>query len=94
MILAVRGGELGNAGLEQFLQNFKFLEEAQAITLPPPAWTTRNRIALDLDTMLLRDFSLARPTPLTAPVLSSGFASAAGCAGCTRRDFQARSACS
>src|SRR5438045_659508 len=61
---------MGNAGLERFLENLKFLEEAKSITLPKaPAWASANRVVLDLDTMLLRDFSLARPAALTTPVL-------------------------
>ncbi|MCB1353389.1 MAG: alpha/beta fold hydrolase [Rhodobacteraceae bacterium] len=52
------GIELGEAGLDLFRQNLKFLEEAAEITRPPsPEWATPNRILLDLDTMRLRDFS-------------------------------------
>lgn len=60
--------EMGNAGLARYLDNVKFLTEANAITLPaPPAWATPNRVLLDLDTMVLRDFSIA-PNARTTPV--------------------------
>jgi polyhydroxyalkanoate depolymerase len=60
--------ELGEQGLELFRKNAEFAAEAGEIAAPPPpAWATRNRVALDLDTMLLRDFSTGRATGL--PVL-------------------------
>jgi poly(3-hydroxybutyrate) depolymerase len=52
--------ELGESGLALFKDNLKFLSEAEKISVPPPPrWTTANRVTLDLDTMTLRDFSVA-----------------------------------
>jgi poly(3-hydroxybutyrate) depolymerase len=52
--------ELGEEGLKLFGQNLKFVAEAGEISAPPrPTWATENRIALDMDTMRLRDFSKA-----------------------------------
>ncbi|MCA8881303.1 MAG: alpha/beta fold hydrolase [Rhodobacteraceae bacterium] len=64
------GIELGEAGMELFQKNLKFLEESVDITAPPePTWATKNRIALDLDTMRLRDFSPASPAADKVPVI-------------------------
>jgi poly(3-hydroxybutyrate) depolymerase len=51
--------ELGEAaGLEIFGENLKFVSEAGEISAPPRSrWATKNKVVLDLDTMLLRDFS-------------------------------------
>jgi poly(3-hydroxybutyrate) depolymerase len=51
--------ELGTAaGLELLGENLKFIGEAGEISAPPRSrWTTGNVVALDLDTMRLRDFS-------------------------------------
>jgi poly(3-hydroxybutyrate) depolymerase len=50
--------EFEKAGLELFLNNMRFVTEAAKIEVPPSLdWATKNRIALDLDTMRLRDFS-------------------------------------
>lgn len=54
------GIELGETGLDLFRRNMKFVQLAQEVDHPPqPGWATENRIALDLDTMRLRDFSAA-----------------------------------
>lgn len=48
----------------------RYLREALAITFPPrPAWVTPNTIALDSDTMWLRDFSDADADPNDIPVV-------------------------
>lgn len=50
--------ESGTMGLEAFSQNLRALAEtARIVTPPPPEWATPNRVLLDMDTMLLRDFS-------------------------------------
>lgn len=50
--------EMGETGLKLFQDNMRFITEAQEVELPPPPqWATRNRVVMDLDTMLLRDFS-------------------------------------
>jgi poly(3-hydroxybutyrate) depolymerase len=52
--------ELEEEGARLFRDNLKFVAEAEEITVPPPPeWATPNRIALDLETMRLRDFSVA-----------------------------------
>jgi len=62
--------EMGNAGLERYLDELKFLAEAGTITLPtPPTWATANRVVLDLDTMVLRDFSRSAARSNGTPVL-------------------------
>ena len=62
--------EMGNAGLQRYLDNLKFVTEAKTITLPPPpAWASANRVRLDLDTMVLRDFSRVEGRSPGAPVL-------------------------
>jgi polyhydroxyalkanoate depolymerase len=60
--------ELGKEGLDLFRDNFKFVAEAAEIDAPPgPKWATPNYVALDLDTMRLRDFS--QPGASGVPVL-------------------------
>ena len=50
--------EVEEAGMEAFAENMKALGEMAEITAPPPpGWATKNRVLLDMDTMLLRDFS-------------------------------------
>lgn len=62
--------EFGEEGMRLFEDNLKFLTEAQLINAPPaPEWATPNRIALELETMRLRDFSTQRSGPSTTPVL-------------------------
>ncbi|MDK3016935.1 alpha/beta fold hydrolase [Pseudodonghicola flavimaris] len=52
------GIELGEAGLDLFRRNMKFVSLAEKVDHPPePTWATANEIRLDLDTMRLRDFS-------------------------------------
>ncbi len=44
--------------MKLFKDNLRYVAEAEGISAPPqPAWATQNRILLNLDTMLLRDFS-------------------------------------
>lgn len=50
--------EAEEAGLDTFAENMKALADvARVATPPPPKWATKNRVLLDMDTMLLRDFS-------------------------------------
>ncbi|MGG7567772.1 alpha/beta fold hydrolase [Rhodovulum sp. DZ06] len=64
------GIEMGRAGLELFNENIRFLEEAAEITDPPaPEWATPNRVALDLPTMRLRDFSRPGARADAVPVI-------------------------
>lgn len=50
--------EFEKTGVNLFLKNMRFIEEAAKIEAPrEPEWATRNRVILDLDTMRLRDFS-------------------------------------
>ena len=44
--------------MEACAENMKALGDMAEITAPPPpGWATKNRVLLDMDTMLLRDFS-------------------------------------
>ncbi len=64
------GIELAEIGVHQLQDNLKFVVEAQTVAAPPPPdWETPNRIALDLDTMRLRDFGAGRPGTQHLPVL-------------------------
>lgn len=50
--------EMEDVGMKLFQDNIAYLSEVSRIAAPPPpAWTTDNRVALELDTMRLRDFS-------------------------------------
>lgn len=50
--------ELEKSELQVFEDNMRFVAEAAKIEAPPPpAWATKNRVTLDLDTMQLRDFA-------------------------------------
>ena len=52
--------EFEKEGLQLYLDNMRFIEEAAEIEAPPPSeWATENRVILNLDTMRLRDFSAA-----------------------------------
>jgi poly(3-hydroxybutyrate) depolymerase len=62
--------ELGEEGLKLFQDNIRYLAEAEEITFPPPPeWAHENRIVMDLDTMLLRDFSASEVPGTVVPVL-------------------------
>lgn len=62
--------ELGEEGMTLFKDNLRFIAESESITAPPaPEWATPNRIALDLDTLRLRDFSPAGLEAAGTPVL-------------------------
>ena len=62
--------ELQQAGMKMFRENLKYLTEVEKLAVPPPPeWATRNRIALELDTMRLRDFSHAAARPDDIAVL-------------------------
>ncbi len=50
--------ELEEAGMRLFRNNLKYAAEvARLAAPPPPEWATPHRVALDLDTMRVRDFS-------------------------------------
>ena len=65
--------ELGKEGLSLYKKNLIYLNEVHEINHPSqPVWATLNKIKLDLDTMLLRDFSQSHsnhlvPTLIVAP---------------------------
>lgn len=62
--------ELGEEGMKLYLDNLRYLAEAEEITFsPPPEWATANRIVLELDTMRLRDFSPTQSASTAIPVL-------------------------
>lgn len=62
--------EAGEAGLDLFQENLRFLSEMKRVeNPPPPEWATPNAVALDLDTMRLRDFSSGSSRSTQAPVL-------------------------
>jgi poly(3-hydroxybutyrate) depolymerase len=62
--------EAGEAGLELFKENARFLSEMERVDNPPPPdWATPNRVALDLDTMRLRDFAEKPGAATQVPVL-------------------------
>jgi len=62
--------EMEEAGLRWYQDNLRYLLEAELITFPPPPeWASHNRIALELDTMLLRDFSAPQAGKATVPVI-------------------------
>lgn len=62
--------ELGEDGLAMFQKNLRYAATAAEIISPPVSeWTTTNRILLDLDTMRVRDFSVAGKTSSQTPVL-------------------------
>ncbi len=66
------GIELEKEELKLARDNLKFIAEAEKISAPPPPeWASPNKVALDLDTMRLRDFSAgngegaaSRPLPV------------------------------
>jgi poly(3-hydroxybutyrate) depolymerase len=62
--------ELGEEGLKLYRENIKYLAESVQITFPAqPEWATPNRILLDLETMLLRDFTPTDGRSADVPVL-------------------------
>lgn len=62
--------ELGSAGARLLEDNLRFVEEAIRIDHPaPPQWATPHRVLLELDTMVLRDFSAGRGQAGGVPVL-------------------------
>jgi len=57
--------ELEEEGMRLYRQNLEFLAEAGELAVPPePKWATANRIALDLDTMRLREFGASEGEPV------------------------------
>lgn len=62
--------ELGEEGVGLYLDNLRYVAEAEEITFPPPPeWATANRILLELETMRLRDFSPSATRSTDHPVL-------------------------
>lgn len=62
--------ELGEEGLKLFQDNVRYVEVVEEINLPPePTWATNNKVISNLNTMRLRDFSLADTTSTEPPVL-------------------------
>lgn len=62
--------ELGEEGMAMVQKNLRYAATTAEIISPPESqWATSNRILLDLDTMLLRDFSAAGEPPNQTPVL-------------------------
>jgi poly(3-hydroxybutyrate) depolymerase len=62
--------ELGEEGLKLYRENIKYLAESAETTFPPqPEWATPNRILLDLETTLLRDFTPTDSHSTDVPVL-------------------------
>jgi len=62
--------ELGEQGMAMVQNNLRYAATAAEIISPPESeWATSNRILLDLDTMRLRDFSVAGESPNQTPVL-------------------------
>lgn len=60
--------EVADAGMDAFAENLKAAAEIAQVAAPPPLpWATANRVLLDMDTMVLRDFSAEGATGL--PVL-------------------------
>ena len=64
------GIELEQKGLDLFVDNMRFIEEAAKLEAPPdPEWATENRVIARLDTMRLRDFSKSKDPSDCLPVL-------------------------
>jgi poly(3-hydroxybutyrate) depolymerase len=62
--------EMEEEGLQLFQDNLEYAAEAGKIVSPdPPTWATKNRVALDLDTMRLRDFTDVRTDGKETPVV-------------------------
>jgi poly(3-hydroxybutyrate) depolymerase len=67
--------ELEEEGARLFRDNLKFVAEAEEITVPPPPeWATPNRVALDLETMRLRDFSAPGSEPALPVLIDAPYA--------------------
>ncbi|MGH8747429.1 MAG: alpha/beta fold hydrolase [Burkholderiales bacterium] len=68
--------ELQEEGMKLYRRNLAFLAEAGELALPPePKWATPNRIALDLDSMRLRDFGASSATPVLIDAPYAGHSS-------------------
>lgn len=62
--------ELGEEGMKIFQDNLRYVATTEEMAAPPePEWATPNRILLEMDTMRLRDFSLAGHKCAQTPVL-------------------------
>jgi poly(3-hydroxybutyrate) depolymerase len=60
--------ELGQAGIEQFQKNLRFLSVVEQ-PAKPSEWATANHVVLELDTLRLRDFTPAGTVAVGLPVL-------------------------
>jgi len=68
--------ELKDEGMRLYRQNLDFLAEAGEFVAPPqPDWATPNRVALDLDTMRLREFGAREGTPVLVDAPYAGHSS-------------------
>jgi len=62
--------EMEEAGMKLFQDNVRYAAEMEKLAAPPPpAWATENRVALELDTMRLRDFSASHTKATDAATL-------------------------
>lgn len=62
--------EMGEDGLALFQKNLDYAKTVTEIITPPASeWATPNQILLDLDTMRVRDFSVAGQSATQTPVL-------------------------
>jgi poly(3-hydroxybutyrate) depolymerase len=62
--------EMGEVGAKLLDDNLHFVAEAAQVEHPPqPQWATPNRVLLDLDTMVARDFSARGDHGALAPVI-------------------------
>jgi poly(3-hydroxybutyrate) depolymerase len=68
--------ELEEEGMRLYRQNLDFLAEAGELAVPPEAqWATPNRVALDLDSMRLREFRAAGGVPVLVDAPYAGHSS-------------------
>jgi len=68
--------EMEEAGMKLFQDNVRYVAEMEKLAAPPPpVWATENRVALELDTMRLRDFSASHvKTTDTATLVDAPYA--------------------
>ncbi len=62
--------EMGQKGMNLFQNNLRYISETKKMAEPSePLWATANHVLMDLDTMRLRDFSVAGEPSGQTPVL-------------------------